>query len=846
MACLLLSLAGPLPLAGQDRTVGTLLKDAGFFEGYTLFNSLSSRTTWLVDGGGRVVNSWTSDYVIGNTAYLMPNGDLLRTADPGGNQVLQAGGDAGRVERFDWEGNLIWEFDYNTPQVRHHHDIAPLPNGNVLILAWEYKSEAEAIAAGRNPALLPAGELWPEHLVEVQPEGASGGTIVWEWHAWDHLIQEFDSSKANFGVVADHPERIHINFVGDGNTGGDWMHGNSVDYNPELDQILISIPNFGEFWIIDHNTTTAEAAGPAGDLLYRWGNPQAYGAGDGDDTKLVNQHDVNWIDEGLPGGGNILVFNNRAGDLVGQLFSSVDEIVPPLEPGGSYTLVSGQAFGPEAANWRYMADNPPDFSAGFLSGAQRLPNGNTLICAGPQGIAFEVTPDRKEVWRYVNPDATGGPVAFDHSGLLTNRMFRATRYPSDYPGVLCRHLQPGDPVEIHPAAAPLTSPPDYPGNVLWLDANDPDGDGNPGGVFAGGTTWTDKSAAGNADAVQVVEANRPVLAANAFNSRQVARFDGVNDFLDIADSGARDMLNQVSGATLTAVLSTSGDAGPQTQRVLMISTGSDEGATRAGLNLFDEFGASAGGAGDAGFAGRRLDSDGYQRVNGGSAPPGELIMVTASIDFGNGIVSLFVNGVLATRIDSFQTPGETSASDSLGIRVGADAASATLRGLFSGELGELIVYNRMLTDSERRNLESWLSQRWFAADETIASWKNSVFSKSELADPDISGDLADADGDGLNTVVEFATGSDPTVPDRSRLPKLVATPGGAVTLSYHQRRNSAVHLCPESSKNLVDWIAGEGLVEISRTDHGDGTDLVTVEVDAGHRKFVRLAVRLVE
>jgi hypothetical protein len=288
------------------------------------------------------------------------------------------------------------------------------------MLAWELKSEAEALAAGRDPALLTEGELWPDSVIEVDPET---NAIVWEWHAWDHLVQDYDAAKANYGIVSDHPERIDLNYSGPGaqSGGADWHHINAIDYNAELDQILLSVRNFSEIWIIDHSTTTEEAAGhtggnsgKGGDLLYRWGNPAAYDAGTASDQQLFVQHDAQWIPAGYPGEGNILIFNNGAGRSGGD-HSSVDEIVPPVDGSGTYS-----GYGPTSPTWSYSADNPTNFYARNISGAQRLPDGNTLICDGPDGYLFEVT--------------AGGSLAWEYDGTA-QAVFRALRYPADYPGL---------------------------------------------------------------------------------------------------------------------------------------------------------------------------------------------------------------------------------------------------------------------------------------------------------------------------------------------------------------------------------------------------------------------------
>ncbi len=276
------------------------------------------------------------------------------------------------------------------------------------MIAWEYKTAWEAIQAGREPSSIPYNQLWPEYIIEVEPVGSSGGNIVWEWHVWDHLIQDYNPTKNNYGVIADHPELIDINF-GQIPLLGDWNHINSIDYNEEFDQILLSSRGLSEIWVIDHSTTTEEAkghtggnSGKGGDLLYRWGNPRAYDTGTSVDQKFFAQHDARWIKEGCPGEGNILVFNNGNG-RPGEDYSTVDEIVPPVNNNGHYNLVPGSPYEPFEPIWSYIAPNPYDFYAGHLSGAQRLANGNTIICNGPRGKFFEVNTENEIIWHYDNP-----------------------------------------------------------------------------------------------------------------------------------------------------------------------------------------------------------------------------------------------------------------------------------------------------------------------------------------------------------------------------------------------------------------------------------------------------------
>jgi hypothetical protein len=399
------------------------------YEGYILFSPEFSTDTFLIDIYGDIVHSWDSSYIQGVPVYLLENGNLVRGCSKIDNTRFAVGGFTGRVEMHDWNGNMLWEFDYSTDQYCLHHDIEVLPNGNILMIAWEYKTYAEAIAAGKNPLNLKDNQLWPDKIIEVEPTGSSGGNIVWEWHVWDHLIQDFDSSKDNYGVVADHPELIDIN------TGGrlsDFNHINSIDYNQEFDQILLSSHNQNEIWVIDHSTTTEEAAdhtggkyGKGGDLLYRWGNPKMYTTGGFEDQHLLRQHDAQWIEAGCPGKGNILIFNNCAGFLEGSRHSSIVEIKPPVNETGFYDLTPSSSYMPTEPIWLYTAENPSDFYSPKVSGAQRLPNGNTLICMGDKGFFFEVNYEKETVWQYQNT----------YPNMMSNKVFKILKYGVDYPGL---------------------------------------------------------------------------------------------------------------------------------------------------------------------------------------------------------------------------------------------------------------------------------------------------------------------------------------------------------------------------------------------------------------------------
>ncbi len=375
-------------------------------ENYTLYNNVSSTTVRLIDMNGTTVKTWPCTRTISWTLpyLILPARTMLRSQTVP-NPPLPAAAYGGHIQLFAWDGTVLWNYYYSSQNHQQHHDIQPMPNGHVLLQAVERKTRAEGEAMGR---LGLTGEMWPEEIVEVDP---STDSIVWEWHLWDHLIQDVDSTKPNYGVVRDHPELMNINFGPVGPYGGDWVHANHIDYDPVLDQIVFSSHQLSEIYVIDHSTTTAEArthrggnSNMGGDFLYRWGNPQAYKRGTSSDQHLFVVHGANFIDEGLPGAGHILMFNN--GDRPGTTndYSSAEEIIPP-RTGYTYYIHPDSAFGPRQPVWMYSA--PGSFYSARISGTFRLSNGNTTICEGLTGRLFEVTPAGQVVWTF----QTGGQVA---------------------------------------------------------------------------------------------------------------------------------------------------------------------------------------------------------------------------------------------------------------------------------------------------------------------------------------------------------------------------------------------------------------------------------------------------
>ena len=394
------------------QLVGFLFGQA--FNGYTLFSPTAGMpgggnngTTYMINNSVNVLHTWQHPRGVASMPYLKPDSSIIypfRVQNPS----MSNGGVGGGIAHIDWNNDILWQVQIANNTYQHHHDIQPLPNGNILVIAWERKTAAEAFAIGRQIINNPLNQMWSEAILEIEPIGSDSFNLVWEWHLWDHLIQDADSTLPNYGVVSEHPELIDINYGNVGGTQGpgishaDWMHLNAIDYNTDLDQIVISSRTMGEIYIIDHSTTTAEAAshsdgnsGKGGDLLYRWGNPQVYDRGNGSDQQLNAQHGVNWIPANYPGGGHLICYNNnyQANN------SAVFEINMPVDSTGNYPINATDAFGPSGPFWMYSGG----FHSNVQSGAFRLPNGNTLITEADDAHMFEVTFDGSVVWNYVYP-----------------------------------------------------------------------------------------------------------------------------------------------------------------------------------------------------------------------------------------------------------------------------------------------------------------------------------------------------------------------------------------------------------------------------------------------------------
>ncbi|MFT7591727.1 MAG: hypothetical protein ACI9UJ_001656, partial [bacterium] len=341
------------------------------FDGYALYNLQNNKTTYMIDKDGNIAYSWVCEMNGNYAVALTDEGNLVRGGVYSGNKLTGAAV-GGIIQEYDKDANVVWEFIYSDDTHVAHHDFCLMPNGNVLLTAWEVKSESDLSGAGYSGT----GAGWPTHIIEVEQDG-TGGKIVWEWHIWDHFIQDADKDKDNFGVVNDHPELMDINAIAVSRRGGDWFHVNGLDYNEDLDQIVFTSRFASEFFIIDHSTTTVEAAkhsggnsGKGGDFLFRWGNPANYGSTDSRQIPGA-VHDPRWIKKGRPNADFIQFFNNAGG---GTKISVVDAI-NPTRNGFNYVWDGRTGNDPSEKDWRHVCE---DYADG-QSASDRMTNGNVFV-----------------------------------------------------------------------------------------------------------------------------------------------------------------------------------------------------------------------------------------------------------------------------------------------------------------------------------------------------------------------------------------------------------------------------------------------------------------------------------
>ena len=444
------------------------------FAGYTFFGVRSN--TYLINMEGRVVHTWPG----GTNPHLLDNGGVL---DATGGDINGFPG----FKEVDWNGNTVWQYTETRTNYAPHHDFlriynAQLGTNTTLYIAAKSITSNACVAAGCNPANGPYTNAQADAIVEVD----MAGNIIWEWCFFDHGIQDFDAGKSNYvGAgknISNYVGRLNLNLPGRPVTN-DWLHCNSIDYNTNLDQIVINAAG-GEFYVIDHGKTfvagnpaasIALAASTNGDFLYRFGDPARYSQGSAPfispnwtvsstgNKQIGPSSHAQWIPAGLPGAGHFLVFNNGSDlfettpqsyifEINGYLNAATNDTgayVNPPAAGYNIWSAPGNDTDKQKKNmsrqitWMYFSMANQGMFSHLDSSVQRLPNGNTLICDSTEGHIFEVTPAGEAVWEYINPVSVDGIISYKRDNWpMYNFLFRACRYAANHPALVGRTLVP--------------------------------------------------------------------------------------------------------------------------------------------------------------------------------------------------------------------------------------------------------------------------------------------------------------------------------------------------------------------------------------------------------------------
>ena len=437
----------------SQNTVGLLDFDKEqAIDGFNIIYPNNQSNVYLLDNCGQIVNTWIDEFNgrPGITADILPDGRLLRTSTNGIDveNSFGAGGAGGVIDLLNWEGQSIWKGVVADSINRQHHEAMIMPNGNLLLIVWERHFLDDIVESGFDTLINNQRILWSDSIWEINVENDS---IVWKWNSWDHMVQDFDSTKFNYGNVALEIGKIDINYQKHSAGRQDFMHCNSIDYNEELDQILISNRNYNELWIIDHGLTTQEALSSKGDILFRWGNPEAYKQGNEDDQLCFRQHNAHWVNDFVeadsPYRNSIAFFNNfidldlSLGHIIDPEWDYVDR---------KYQSIDGLYLPQNYSHEFSHPDTLKNYSTA-ASSIQILGKDHVLMHAGRQGRAFELNSEGEIVWEYVVPIRNGFPVAQGSELTLSqNFTFQLKRYPPDFSGFDDKDLTPKGYLELNP------------------------------------------------------------------------------------------------------------------------------------------------------------------------------------------------------------------------------------------------------------------------------------------------------------------------------------------------------------------------------------------------------------
>lgn len=405
----------------KSQTVGAVLKKETASDDLYLISPLGTYKSYLIDNCGFIYKTWTSAYPAASAAYLDPNGNLYR-AGKLLNSNFNFGGGTGIIEKFDHAGSLMWTFELTNDSLQMHHDFELLPNGNILVSAWQFISNNTVVALGRNPANIGPGGFYSDVIFEIDPNNQF--EIVWEWRAIDHIVQNYDNTLNNFGSLRENPHLIDINL----NTtlvqqSIDWLHVNSIDYNRDLDQILISANGINEVFILDYSLNETNK----GNILFRWGAMQNYNAAGA--QQLFKQHDATWVYNESSFSYHLLIFNNGLIADDGQRFSTVDELILPFDSNG-YMIIDENVDINKLYHNRYNGDGGNNLYSKRMGSARRNRKNNTIICESDNGRIIEADNDGDILWEYISP-VSENQIAAQGEIPNGNILFSVGSYPKE-------------------------------------------------------------------------------------------------------------------------------------------------------------------------------------------------------------------------------------------------------------------------------------------------------------------------------------------------------------------------------------------------------------------------------
>lgn len=401
------------------------------WSGYTIYQA-ADLGALLIDMNGREVHLWKG--LRGFPNKVLPGGYVLgSTAERDPNYGFQ---DEANLVQVDWEGNIVWKFDryeyIEDPghpaqwMARAHHDYQregnpvgyyvpgqepKVDSGNTLILAHKNV---------KRPNISEI-ELLDDTIIEVDWEG----NVIWEWTCSDHFAELGFDDHAKKSLRQDPNTRYF------GNNAGDWMHINSASVlgpNKFYDQGDERFHPDNIIWDARETNIIAIIAKKTGNIVWKLGpnynEPETEHLG-----WIIGQHHAHLIPRGLPGEGNILIFDNGGWAGYGlpnpsspdgvknalRDYSRILEINP-------VTLDIEWQYTPTEAGFQAPLDSYRFYSP-YISSAQRLPNGNTLITEGADGRIFEVTSEHELVWEHISPYK---------NKRNSNMVYRAYRVPYEW------------------------------------------------------------------------------------------------------------------------------------------------------------------------------------------------------------------------------------------------------------------------------------------------------------------------------------------------------------------------------------------------------------------------------